>query len=116
MFNSTVFVILSHPPKAGLMTSAQNNSLSSLHCHITSHRRKSPKISPNPGFDVSISSRVQWPCSFKGSLPHPTGLSPSPDRLESQELSPESTLLSRKNIDDSLPTSQNHLFPSLQKI
>src|SRR5881296_1931573 len=60
--------------------------------------RKSPRISPNTGFDASISTRVQWPCSLRGSLQRLTGLSPSPIRRESWESSPDSDLSTRKNV------------------
>src|SRR5712692_5531771 len=102
-------------PTAGLMTDAQNNSLSSLHCLSQAIGEKSPRISPNPGFDTSIPSRVQWPCTFKGTLQLPTGQSPSPIRRESLESSPESTLPSWKSVDDSITTSRT-TSSSLQKI
>src|SRR5437867_1710617 len=78
-------------------TSGQNDFRRKFALPTINHpAKKSPRISPNPGSDASIPSRVKRPRTFKGSLQLPTGRGPSPIRQESSESSPESDLGTRK--------------------
>src|SRR2546426_5735244 len=80
-------------------TSGQNDFRRKFALPTINHpAKKSPRISPNPGSDASIPSRVKRPRTFKGSLQLPTGRGPSPIRQESSESSPESDLGTRKKM------------------